>query len=894
MEVRKLLKYGIPESIIKTWEESQGEKLLPLQSLAVTRFNLLNGESLIISAPTSSGKTFCGEMAAICSIFKRKKVFYLVPLKAIAEEKFSDFQAKYSSLGIKIVISTKDRREYDLDLEKGNFDLGIMIYEKFNQLLLKNLDLLRNIDLLIIDELQMIGDSSRGQVLELALLKVLNSGYKPQIIGLSAVLGEVERLASWSGCKFLLEKKRPVELLQGILYKGRFAYRKYNSQEEGEEKFIEVESEDIEKILFPNLKMLLEKGEQVLVFLKSRNETIRMALLFADEFKGEPASEALEKLAELEVTSLKEKLEFCLQKGIAFHNADLTYEERGLVEHSYLEKEIKLVFATSTLAMGVNLPARTVFIETLKYESGEFTDKGVMVPLTWNEYENMSGRAGRFGLEKEFGRSVLLAGNQFHFDSLWDKYIEGKEEKLIPVLDKIDLEDVILDLVSSGLAKDSAGLEKYLANTFSADVINQDQNVLKERISKLIEENILTPDEKDNLYVTALGKVISLQGIKIETGLAIKRKLEKESSSEPVNPNLSTMDPTGDPLGWFYELLKTKDGERIYTPLSFFEIENRVYQEKLKGRFTQDSISDQRLKEFLSISSGQLSSRQLSRLKLSLFFYDWITPAPLCDLENEYGLRSGFISQIAQELAWLLDSTSAIARILNCGEGLEKILKDLAWQVQFGIGQDMIEITKLKVSGLGRNFLWKLSLKGITSKNQIKEIGLDELKKIIPEKVAIRLKEEIIYEGSARARCRGTLSRPWRDATTVSWKRDSTKSKLILDGSLVKGKYTVIINSRRLLLSHKSFRYLFKLAWAVFKKEDGWIHKLDLEEGDNQGKYIYRLKKELSPSETSLIENNRIGSYRLNLKKEKIQLNKEMLENFQDYEIKELLKDIYL
>jgi hypothetical protein len=271
-----------------------------------------------------------------------------------------------------------------------------------------------------------------------------------------------------------------------------------------------------------------------------------------------------------------------------------------------------------------------------------------------------------------------------------------------------------------------------------------------------------------------------------------------------------------------------------------------------------------------------------------LFFCDWITPAPLCDLENEYGLRSGFISQIAQELAWLLDSTSAVARILNCGEGLEKILKDLAWQIQFGIGQDMIEIAKLKVSGLGRNFLWKLSLKGVTSKNQIKEIKLEELKNIIPERVALRLKEEIKLQAS------GKIGRGVRqDAPTFnSWRRDSTKSKLILDGSLVKGKYTVILNGRRLLLSHKSFRYLFKLTWAVFKKEDGWIHKLDLEEGDNQGKYIYRLKKELSPSEMALIENNRIGSYRLNLKKEKIQLNKEILEKFQDYEIKEMIKDL--
>src|SRR3989337_589507 len=97
MEIKKLLKYGIPERIIQTWEENQGDKLLPLQSLAVTRFGLLDGESLIISAPTSSGKTFCGEMAAVSSIFKQRKVIYLVPLKAIAEEKFADFQEKNST-----------------------------------------------------------------------------------------------------------------------------------------------------------------------------------------------------------------------------------------------------------------------------------------------------------------------------------------------------------------------------------------------------------------------------------------------------------------------------------------------------------------------------------------------------------------------------------------------------------------------------------------------------------------------------------------------------------------------------------------------------------------------------------------------------------------------------
>ena len=74
MKLDRLLRYGIPQSVVESWRRIQGEELLPLQAAAVTRHNLLGGQSLIISAPTSSGKTFCGEMAAVANLFKRKKV----------------------------------------------------------------------------------------------------------------------------------------------------------------------------------------------------------------------------------------------------------------------------------------------------------------------------------------------------------------------------------------------------------------------------------------------------------------------------------------------------------------------------------------------------------------------------------------------------------------------------------------------------------------------------------------------------------------------------------------------------------------------------------------------------------------------------------------------------
>ena len=332
--------------------------------------------------------------------------------------------------------------------------------------------------------------------------------------------------------------------------------------------------------------------------------------------------------------------------------------------------------------------------------------------------------------------------------------------------------------------------------------------------------------------------------------------------------------------------MKTEDGERIYTHLSFYEIDNRVYQNKLKVRSDRIISLHEELKDLLK-DSAQSSLKQLSRLKLSLLFCDWITPVSIIDLENEYGLRSGFISQSAQELAWLLDSASSIAKVMNSEKGIVKFLRDLATQVQFGINQDMIELAKLRIPGLGRDCLWKLFQKGISSKEQVKEIDLDELKKLIPENLACRFKDEIKQKESGNGT--GVLQYA---PTFRSLKRQLTKKGLVLDGSLVKGKYAIILDDRKILLSHKSFKYLFKLAWAVFKKEGGWIHKLDLEEGENQGKYIYRLKKELSLTDGKLIENNRIGCYRLNLKKEKIQINKKVLETSEDYEIRTMLGEM--
>jgi helicase len=124
---------------------------------------------MVIQAPTSSGKTFIGEMAAVRAALNRKKAVYLVPLKALAEEKYRDFTEKYGSYGIRVIVSSRDFREFDADLEKGDFSIAIVVYEKMAQLFARRPERFEEVTLVIVDELEMLADEKRGQTLELLL-----------------------------------------------------------------------------------------------------------------------------------------------------------------------------------------------------------------------------------------------------------------------------------------------------------------------------------------------------------------------------------------------------------------------------------------------------------------------------------------------------------------------------------------------------------------------------------------------------------------------------------------------------------------------------------------------------------------------------------------------------
>ena len=185
--------------------------LTPVQEKAVNA-GLLKNNSLLICAPTASGKTLIATMA-ITNTIKDGKAIYLVPLKALANEKHREYQELFKSTDYKVVMSTGD---IDSDSSYlANYNLLILTTEKLDSLLRHKVSWIGEIKTVIIDEIHLLNDPGRGPTLEI-IITLLKQLIKPQIIGLSATIGNPEELANWLEAKLIKDDWRPVELKKGI------------------------------------------------------------------------------------------------------------------------------------------------------------------------------------------------------------------------------------------------------------------------------------------------------------------------------------------------------------------------------------------------------------------------------------------------------------------------------------------------------------------------------------------------------------------------------------------------------------------------------------------------------------------------------------------------------
>jgi replicative superfamily II helicase len=409
-------------------------------------------ENVVVSAPTASGKTVLAELAICRALDAGETALFIAPLRALTNEKEAEWE-RFESLGYSVYVVTGER---DLNSRRAErADVLVMTPEKVDSATRKHdspkYEFITDVACCVIDEVHLLDADRRGSVLEIAIAR-LRRLCDPRVVALSATMGNVRDVAEWLDappeCTFDFgDEFRPVDLHADV-----------KTYTHGENAFA-----DKYRRLYRALDLAethLREAGQALVFVSSRQDTVRAAEKARDELAARdvPMSargdgDFQERTERVENAALRRSV----TDGVAFHHAGLSKNDKDLIERWFREGFVELLFSTSTLAWGVNLPARCVVIRDTKLHDpleGEVD----MSPL---DVLQMLGRAGRPGYDDVGYAWVVCDGSEV-----------GKYRKLLregkPIESRLaeDLDAHLNAEIAMGTIRDLEDVMDWLETTF--------------------------------------------------------------------------------------------------------------------------------------------------------------------------------------------------------------------------------------------------------------------------------------------------------------------------------------------------------------------------------------------------------------------------------------------
>ena len=219
LEIKDLSTCLSPEAV-KLYEDRGYKELYPPQAEALER-GLLDGKSMLLATPTASGKTLLAELAMLKAALKGRRSLYIVPLRALATEKYDSFK-KFRALGVTVGISTGDFDKRDERLGKNQ--IIIATSEKADSLMRNGASWVRDLAVLVVDEIHLLSDLVRGPTLEMTITKLRHCNPNLQVIGLSATVANARELAAWLKAEMVSSDWRPIRLREGIMCNGKLIF----------------------------------------------------------------------------------------------------------------------------------------------------------------------------------------------------------------------------------------------------------------------------------------------------------------------------------------------------------------------------------------------------------------------------------------------------------------------------------------------------------------------------------------------------------------------------------------------------------------------------------------------------------------------------------------------
>lgn len=727
--IETLLKLGFSEPLLKEYQKFCHE-LLPLQREAIENKTLFLEPHLLIHAPTSAGKTFLAELAMVHTYLQQGKSIYLVPLRVQAEEMFRTLRERYKRFGIQVLISTSDYRHHDIRLEQGQFHIAVVVYEKMFQLIARQPSVLNKIGLMIFDDIDLIFDPERGITADFLLTRCLGSSAR--CIALSSCLPQPAMMAEWMKAKLILSEIRPVPLKKGVMYNGIFYYLDETGKIEKEH--ISDTSLSFENPYLQGLVEFIHRGETCLIFMKTRNEVRSLAWELADSLNLPPAEQAIERIKLLEPTRARDALLHAFQHGVGFHYSDLLPEERHIVEESFRKGEIRILVATSTLAKGLNLPVQNVFISHEKWYYADRQGNGGNIPLSLSEYENMAGRAGRYGYTDQPARAILIANSEEEKDLLLSWYIQHSSRPTF-LSDEIPLiNSPMLGVIASYNTVTMEHIVEFFQSCWHVReklLFDNKQNAYSawtnDFIDSCVRRGFCMKKSLHRFGLTPRGQIVATKGVSPETVEQLEQWLNLIRGRER------------DDLDALFISSLTPDAWLPQFELSTNEFHSQIYMQRLNEyplRTPWDLMTPlQKFRQGLA----EPTIHEVKGLKIAFVLQEWMNGKPLSEIEEAFRVSAGQVVQAGLHIAWILDVLAQLAEMMSIDNPDD--FRRLSEQVRWGIPTESLSLARNCEGLLSRSQILSLYSNGIYTAEQIIKTPASELTKYIPEDKINTLKQ---------------------------------------------------------------------------------------------------------------------------------------------------------
>jgi replicative superfamily II helicase len=475
---------------------------------------LTSDESVVVAAPTASGKTVLAELAMVRELSKPKsgKILYLAPLRALTNEKEREWDALFRPMGFDVYVVSGER---ELDPSKArSAHIIISTPEKWDSSSRKHNTtnkFVNEVSVVIIDEVHLLDSDDRGGVLEALVTRMKRiKDNQIRFVALSATMPNVGEVAQWVGASeartFAFDDSyRPVPLKADV-----FGYNP------GKNKFVDkyIRLYKAVQLIEPHVP-----NGQALIFVATRADTTQAASKLVEIFETKKTVLATAESAQIALRTKSKSLADALRQGIGFHHAGLLKQDRDLVEAAFKAGHIKILVSTSTLAWGVNLPARVVVIRDIANEA-------IDEEMSALDLLQMIGRAGRPQYD-DYGFGWIIAPHE-RTEEFTQMLRAGR-----PIHSQLQktLNEHLNAEISMGTIKSRADAKKWFSGTFCFVQDPQSSAMLDDHVDSLIEQGF-AGESDDILVSTDRGQLASKYYLRLETARAFANLRESPTDDE--------------------------------------------------------------------------------------------------------------------------------------------------------------------------------------------------------------------------------------------------------------------------------------------------------------------------------------------------------------------------